>query len=705
MINHFTYNWFYRITYFSALPLILVFLSLPCLSQQHDTIEPLISKAKNDSEKIVLLFDLSEQIRHNNPDRAVELCREGIITARESGMHLEIAAGYHQLGIIAYYRGAYNEALKNYILSLSVCEKLQTADDSVLVLKARTSIAQNYHNIGKVFYRQKNYGKALDYYRQALRIFERLRNKNGMSSCFNNISGIYYEKKNFEKCLSFLKKSLEIEKEGKNPDNIATRLHNIGIIYRNIGDRKKAMDHFMDALQIREQAGDLKGMAYSYNDIGLFFYQDKNYSKAIENINKGMEIALKSGVKERIKAAYESLAKIYGAMGKAKEAYEYYERFAQIKDSILNEETSRQIAEMQTKYESDKKENENEILRKEKALQKLEITKQKIIISFISAGIILLIFLGFYIYRNYLRKKKANIELNIRNNTILNQKGEIELQKKIIEEKNRSITDSIYYAQRIQEAILPSDKSIKVFFPGSFIFYKPKDIVCGDFYWVAKIENGKTSVGENEKSVILAVCDCTGHGVPGALLSMTGNDLLNEITEEGNAITPDQVLSELDRKLKSALNPSGKKSEVYDGMDIAMIRMDPNSTFTTGNSGFKLKYSGANRPLWIVRNGNLLEFRPDRVSIGGHFEGEKKFTLLEIPIEKNDMIYLFSDGYADQIGGPSGKKFMSGNFKELLRTISSKTLSEQEKILNSTFEEWRGSREQMDDVTVMGIRI
>ncbi|MBI3501028.1 MAG: PAS domain S-box protein [Bacteroidetes bacterium] len=254
----------------------------------------------------------------------------------------------------------------------------------------------------------------------------------------------------------------------------------------------------------------------------------------------------------------------------------------------------------------------------------------------------------------------------------------------IIEQKNKDITDSINYAQRIQQAILSDVDEIKKNLPQSFILFKPKDIVSGDFYWFT----------HRDSTTFIAAVDCTGHGVPGGFMSMIGNSFLNEVVNEKDILQPNLILNELREKIIRALRQKGEVMENKDGMDISLCAI----------KGNELLFSGANNPLWIIRNNKLQEIPADKQPIGSH-PNPKPFTLNKISLEKGDSIYLFSDGYADQFGGPKRKKFMYRQLEELLLSIHEKEMNEQKKILDSTIESWKGNLDQIDDILVIGIRI
>jgi serine phosphatase RsbU (regulator of sigma subunit) len=266
-------------------------------------------------------------------------------------------------------------------------------------------------------------------------------------------------------------------------------------------------------------------------------------------------------------------------------------------------------------------------------------------------------------------------------------KKQIEFSNQIISQKNKDILDSINYARRIQTAILAPKEEVFEVFKDAFILYKPKDIVSGDFYYFSRTEN----------RAIIAAVDCTGHGVPGALMSMIGNDLLNHITHEKKVEKPSEILDLLHQGVTNILKQDEKHSDTKDGMDIALLSFDFKKKI--------LEYAGAYRSLCFVRNGKMTEIKADKFPIGNVQQERTKFTNHELDFQQGDMFYFYTDGYADQFGGDKGKKFMVKRFHELLVQLSDKEIKEQEKTLDDTIETWKANTEQVDDILVIGIRI
>jgi len=300
---------------------------------------------------------------------------------------------------------------------------------------------------------------------------------------------------------------------------------------------------------------------------------------------------------------------------------------------------------------------------------------------------ILLICMLIYIYIKWrtikFQRDKAILEREVKTRT-----QEVVQQKDVIERKNKDITDSINYAKRIQQAILPPKETMQKLFPQSFVLYKPKDIVSGDFYWVEQY-------GQYH---FIAAVDCTGHGVPGAFMSIVGHNLLNQAVNEHGIGRPAVILNEMNKNLFKQFSQQSEALTVRDGMDIAICAVDPKNK--------KLQYAGANNPLWIIRNNELIQVKADKQPIGTYIgDGLKPFVNHEIELQKGDLIYIFSDGYADQFGGPQGKKFKYKSFQKLLLDNCNLSMDQQCSILDNSIEEWRGDLEQVDDILVIGIRI
>ncbi len=299
-------------------------------------------------------------------------------------------------------------------------------------------------------------------------------------------------------------------------------------------------------------------------------------------------------------------------------------------------------------------------------------------------------------YRLTIKEIKIRLELSKSKELLQKEHTIVINQKNEIEEKNAEIVSSIRYAKRIQHALLPPDEKMNELFQDYFVYYQPKDIVSGDFYWATKVITTRYE-NDNTEIHLVAVADCTGHGVPGAFMSLIGNNYLKQAAKENTVNSPAEALDFLNKNVVATLNQNLNESPVRDGMDISFVAIN----FKTK----KLQFAGANNPIYIIRNKELQIIKADKFAIGSISEELKSFSNHEFELCKGDLIYLFTDGYADQFGGENGKKLKYKNFQQYLLTVSEKPMSEQKEYLKLKFNEWKNTTEQTDDVCVIGIRI
>lgn len=612
--------------------------------------------------------------------------------------------------------GDYPRALEYAQLSLNLSEKEGDAEGQSNAL----------NEAGLILMYQKNYDASLQYFFKAESLSGSISDKSMTATILNNI-GLLFEKKNQpDEAIKYYLNSLKIKKEVGNLQSVVTSYSNIARIYQSRKNYYKAIEFNRKALAIDEQLDDKAGLCVDYIQLAGVEMILKNYSAAEDMLEKAKTIAGAAGYKDLLVSAYSSLADMYARQNNYEKAYEFHQLYSQMKDSLLNEESSKQITEMQTKYESEKKQNEIELLNKEKKLQNVELEKKEAEVKkqntqkiAFGTGLVLVLVLALLIFRGYKQKTKNNLllarqkqQIEIKNSHLETANGEITQQKKEIEEKNHEILASIRYAQRIQEAILPPSKFVKQYLEQSFVLYKPKDIVAGDFYWM-HCHPGSGETGN--KKILFAACDCTGHGVPGAFVSIVGHNALNRAVKEFSLVKPAEILDKVNELVQETFSKS--ENEMKDGMDVALCSLeftrepreegvDSEKNLSSCSSGFlaKLEYSGANNSMYLIREGNLAEVKADKQPIG-NFIDRKPFSNHEIELQKGDVVYLFSDGYADQFGGPKGKKFKYSQFEKLLVSVQDKPMDEQKEILDSTMEKWRNNLEQIDDICIIGVRV
>ncbi len=615
-----------------------------------------------------------------------------------------IATAYNKIGIMFIIQGDYEKALEAQLKSLKISDEI----------KDSAAIAYTYNSIGVIYWKKGNYDLAMKNYVKCFEIWENAGNKKGMAVFYNNVGIIYNEQKNYDKALENYIKSLKICEEIGDQGGIAQTYNNIGSIYYERGNNLlkkkqnreadieygKALDSHFQSLKIRLENRDQQGIAMSYNNIGSVYMKQEKFQDALEYLKKSLAIFQELGDKDGVKDSYYSLSDLYAGNGDYKRAVECHKLYSDIKDSILNEQSSKQMAEMNVRYDSEKK--DKELLKKDAEIttQQAETEKKNLQRNIVLTGFVLMLILAFFIYKGYNQKRNINLKLEEKNELI-------NKQKQLVEEKNEKITDSINYAKRIQQAILPSQATIKSVFPDSFVLFKPKDIVSGDFYWITLLSDSPRQLAEEnpnapssggrvgEGYLILAAADCTGHGVPGALMSVMGYNLLEQIVKEQRIEEPSAILNELSKSITEVLKQTDEVGTIKDGMDIALCKINYND--------YTLEYSGAHNPLYLIRNDVFTEIKADRRTVG--IAKSAPFTNHKIKIEKGDSVYLFSDGFVDQKGGPENKKFFYKPFQNLLVSIHKQPMDEQQAILEHTIMKWKGNNEQMDDILVIGVKV
>ena len=656
--------------------------------QQIDSLNAIINnKSNRDTILVNTLLKLPNYYYLQNPDTAIIICRKAESISENISYLKGQSNSYEWLGFLLQNQGNIPLALEYYHKSLKINEEIGN----------KQGMALSLNNIGVIHDDQGDILLALEYYHKSLKIDKEIGNQNGMGGSFNNIGYIHHNQAELAKsrsdlsasdslinlALQYYHKSLKIREEIGDKSGIANSLNNIGNIHYNQGNIALALEFYYKSLKILEEIGHKLGMANSLASLGGVYLEQGALANAKKRGEQGLRLAQELGYPDQIKRNASLLTKVYTKEGNYKLAFEMRNLEIQMRDSLLSEENMKSAVQQQAKFDYEKQKVADSITNEEAekvhlanleaekakgAQQQAEIAAQKKQNIFLFIGLGLVAFFGFFMYNRFKVTRK--------------QKGIIEEAHHQLEEKNQEIMDSITYAKRIQSAILPPAKLVKEYLKENFILYKPKDVVAGDFYWMEH-RDGK---------VLFAAADCTGHGVPGAMVSVVCNNALNRSVREHGLTDPGQILT----KTREIVIQEFEKSEeeVKDGMDIALCSLEGN----------KLQYAGANIPLWIIRNGELIETIANKQPIG-KFDNPKPYTTHSFELQKGDSIYIFSDGYVDQFGGEKGKKFKAKAFRELLLSIQDKSMEGQKTIIDGAFETWRGTLEQIDDVCVIGVKI
>lgn len=615
-----------------------------------DSIEIILEQSKG-VEKIPYYYVLTDYYIYNASDRAIELANEFLILAEE--------------------------------------------------IDSTEIIEYCYEILGEAYFYQEDYNTALSYFKRFLNLQRQQKDERGLARAYNNLGIIYRALEDYPEAVLCYEKSLDINKALNDSNGISSTYNNLGVLHEKLNLFGQARDYYNKSLEIELQSNQLDGISTSYLNLGGINFKLRNYARAIEYCQKSIEICDSLDFTHTLELNYDILYRTYKELENSNQALFYLEEFYKLKNKRINKETNAHIAELELKYQNNKKEQEIELLQKQK--------KQKSRLNYIGLAILLafaILLIVLFSFNNIRRKK--NKILQIRNAEVLQQKEEIEAQRDEIEaqrdeiqrqkelsesqteqikKQNRDITDSIEYAKHIQIALFPDKITLQKVLKDGFCLFKPKDIVSGDFYWVGQVEN---------KSIIVAA-DCTGHGVPGAFMSIIGINFLNEIVFDEEIIQPNLILNELRKKIIKTLVNANRIEKSKDGMDVALVVIDYDN--------MKLEYAGAYNHLYYIRDHMLNSIKADRMPVGLSDKAIAPFTNHTIDIQKGDIFYMFTDGYADQFGGPNRKKFRVGNLRELLLDIHEKEMVEQKRALFETFINWKSDQPQVDDVLSIGIKI
>ncbi len=700
--------------------LLFILCSTFCFSQERqlDSLKRLLSESKHDTMKcyimtriVIVTLDADEMFKYNQ-----ELKKTAIIGLKKSEndpfltkrFYDYYATALNNLGLHYELRGELIQALTLYDKSLEIF-KNQKNDQGVSSLinniaaihfnqgnipyalklyeesratlekiKDTASLATVISNIGYIYYTQGDPKKAREAFDKSLELHTKLNNPKGMLLTYDHIGGLYSGAKDYKNALIYFQKAMLIARKISSTRDVAFILQNIATNFYNTDDNNNAKLYYDSALVMFKDLKDPDAISQLYTHYAKLFTREKKYPEAIDYASRSLKLSEELGYPTRIQINASLLYKLYKKQGDFSKALGMYELSIKMRDSVNNIQNKRAALQTQFKYDYEKKEAAiiaNSKIENERILirSKEEKRTQNLIIIAVASGLALTSFFLFFIFRSLQEKKKAN--------------KLITEQKILVEEKQKEIVDSINYAQRIQKALLASKTILDKNLENYFILFKPKDIVSGDFYWATNAHG---------KFYIIAA-DSTGHGVPGAFMSLLNISFLNEAINEKNIQQPDLILDHARKRLIQNLAEDGSEEGGKDGMDCSLMCFDKKMLM--------LEYTNANNPILIIRNNEVIELPADKMPVGKSPKEDQPFTYNKFELQKGDIIYSFTDGYTDQFGGPRNKKFMFKNLKEQFIKQHSEDLLNQKEDLERVFIAWKGGHEQLDDVLIIGIKI
>lgn len=686
----------------------ILFFSMHIVSfhAQKDSLLQVIKTAKDTSRIATLIRLASVQLNSGDREGAEQSLKEAETENQKINDSILYAKINLRFATLEYRKSEFKNAYTR-------CHKLLPL---LLRLGKASLINECKTNLGMCIGRMGDFRSALEYYHEVLPYYEKQKDSRPLIRLYSNIAGVYFDQLDYNMAIEYFNRSLRISLDLKDYKTIGQSYNNIGSALQNQGKHKEAKQYYMKAVPINKYAKNFHNLAYNYMNIASceyfegdltganehntealkmlrelkdpyaiasclnmqaeIFISEKKINEAKKVMEESVKLSEQTGSPLLMEKTYKQMADVYKVAGDHKNSNLFLYKFITTRDSIINENIREEVTKKKIAYEFEKQRLADSLasaatesrLNEQIAYSHKETQMQRNISLISILSLVLMALLSFFIFRGYKRNKSASL--------IIAQ------QKKIVELKNKEITDSMYYARTIQYNLMAQRSFIDKYFPQNFILFKPKDIVSGDFYWA----------GEKNDLVFIAACDSTGHGVPGAFMSLLNIGYMNEAVKEKNITQPNEVFNYVRERLMEAFAQEGQK----DGMDGIIVCLDRKSK--------KMTYAAANNVPVLVRNGRAGYLENDKMPVG---KGERAepFKLYELDLKSGDTLYLYTDGFADQFGGAKGKKYMYKRLNEKLQTLSKEPMNVQKEALENEFQNWKGSLEQIDDVCIIGIHI
>jgi serine phosphatase RsbU (regulator of sigma subunit) len=634
-------------------------------------------------EKADSLYDLSNDLQGADNVKCLFIAQELYKLSKECNT-IEITYKAYDAFCWAYlYNSNFPEAIRYGDKAL----------DLSLQLNDTFKIINSYNVLGNIYLELPDKDFALSNFSKGIDLSIKIGDEELTSNFYNNIAIAYELFDDLETSLIFYKKAKAYYEKMDIDSDKALIYLNIGDLFVQTNQLDSASYYLSKSRSLINKEEDEYLLLVLYLSKASEQSKNKNYSNALLYLDSCYQQIISGGTPYDFLTYSKLRSEILFESSNYKDAYHYLLDAYKLKDSLSSKDIINKLRDVQISAIKDQKEAEISELTQKNTIQDLAIAEQEAKERNLFLGIMLISIVLFFLIFVMFNNVKKNKKLHYRSQIIEQQSKDISLKNNQLEQSNKEITDSIIYAKRIQNAILPPNRIVKKYLPESFILYRPKDIVAGDFYWMEE-KNGK---------IFIAAADCTGHGVPGAMVSVICNNGLNRSVREHGIIDTGRILD----KTREIIIQEFEKSDedVKDGMDISLLCLNTDE-YEDSDDFVKVQWSGANNPLWIIRNGKfeIEEIKPDKQPVGKYAESQN-FTSHNFYLHKGDTIYLLTDGFQDQFGGEKGKKFKALQLKELLISISKQEMNIQHQILVDTFEEWRGSIEQIDDVCIVGIRL
>ena len=718
-------------------------------NRQIDSLKILLQASKKDTNRVNILNQICRTYWRISPDTSRKIANQSLALAKKLNFNAGIAAAENGIGASYYFEANYEQAVVHYKKALAMH----------ISMKNELGMSKVYNNIGVIYKVRGDLLSALEYYQKSLKVQEKLKNIRMMSLSYNNMGNIYMAMENYEKALTYLQKAVTLKKGFKDASSrtsLVNAYNNIGRLYSQLKDYPKSRDYYQKslAISVSENLHQSKALAYhhlgnlfalqskldsgayylrkaldisikagvkhiqnmSLNSLSAIYYQQKKYQKAIALSKEALALGKQTKELLIVKDASETLYKSYSALKNYKAAFIHQSQYIQIKDSLFSESRAKEMTRLELNYAFDKKQVLLKAEQKAKATQvKIENGKklaQERLYLFSALGILAtVLIISVFILRSRQTQKRLNGQLTEQKDELQAQKNElsslngelqqnqheiiaqrdyIKKQNKGLNEQKGRIESSIKAARTIQQGMLPFDWRMEQIFEEHFVIYHPKDIVSGDFYWVSKVE----------EQTIVVVADCTGHGVPGAFMSLVGMNLLDKIVFQEGITSPALILDRLHLLMNQALHQQALEKR-NGGMDAVVFSLTKQI-----DKSVQLVFSGARNPLYYrTPDAPVIQMlKGDRMSIGGRQSDTKRFTSKVLVLAQNSLVYAGSDGFQDQ-NNAKRKKIGGERLLNLLDEITPLALSAQQKAMEDTLTAHMKGTTQRDDILWLGIKV
>jgi tetratricopeptide (TPR) repeat protein len=618
-----------------------------------DSLKAELNKNLSDSVRYDVLNRLVGELRFNQASEAYTYCREMLKMGLNGTNIKRRASAYNTSSIVCREIGDHDKAVEYGYKALGLYEDLHDT----------MNIAGAFLNISTMYKADGDFVKALDLLDKARQYFGKVHNKKGLAYTYNNMATIYREQKKFPEALDYFHRSLALKLELKETKSLGSVYMNIGIVEVDGDQYDSARYYYRKALIICRKTNNLDGVCDVYTNIGNLARTEKKYAQAKTMLDSAYMLANELKIVENVQDIDKDYYFLYKDWGNSEKALEYFDKYLELKDSVLNEKSSKQTADMAARYESEKKDKDIELSTKQSELIQVQLKKDKVFIIgliVVSLGAILLALL---LYNRFRLRQKLN--------------GQLSLVQLEIQEQKKEMTDSIHYARRIQESVMLRQERIKEILPESFLLYLPKQIVSGDFYWMHR----------EKEEVLLAVVDNTLYGVPGAFISLVGINLLNRAVQEEHILDLNELVNYINKGIISTLKQVKGGEKYAEKLHFSICRI--NSKKRT------LECITTNNSIYLIRDNELKELKCSEPG---------KPELHKVPLDGKEQIYLFTDGYPNQLGGSEGKKMMVRKLQETLLACSGQTMKDQQTMLEEVLYAWKKDFEQVDDILLIGFR-